>query len=440
MSARDWPGIERILLLEDDEDDYTLVRDLLAETPLAAAGLDWAADMPAALGAIAEQRYDVILADYRLGARTGVDFIEQCRALKLHTPIVLLTGQDSPETDEAALAAGAVDYLIKADLDAARLERALRYATRQAQLARALHESRERYSLAMRGANDGLWDWERLCDRAYFSPRWQAMLGLPEESVEADLTHWLERVHPEDAPRLQEALQAHLDGETPLLACEHRLRGADGNWLWVLVRGMAVFDAAGQATRVAGSLTDISANKAHLAELLHAARHDGLTELANRTLFNEQLELALERLRRYPARWFAVLFIDLDGFKGVNDRLGHQAGDAVLVEVARRLREVVRGHDLIARLGGDEFTVLADEVGCMDAATRLAERIIARLAEAFCLDVGEARIGASVGIAWVRGEASATQVLREADAAMYQAKQAGKGRFVHCSLGEPPAG
>ncbi len=178
---------------------------------------------------------------------------------------------------------------------------------------------------------------------------------------------------------------------------------------------------------------DIGKQKQEEERLQHRALHDGLTGLANRSLFLNRAELMLSRLRRRPNRSFAIFFLDLDGFKQVNDVLGHAAGDAVLLEIADRLRLCVRPQDTVARFGGDEFALLVDETGVEDEMEKVAMRLQDEVCRVIRLQGAEARVSASIGIALAHGSyADAAAMLRDADLAMYEAKHAGKGRFSFC--------
>lgn len=294
----------------------------------------------------------------------------------------------------------------------------------------ALRESEERYALAARGANDGLWDWNLKTGEIYYSPRWKEMLGYSEEEMSGSPEEWFSRVHPEDVPGLQSELKAHREGRTGHFEHEHRLRHKDGSYRWVLVRGIAVRDAEGVAYRMAGSLTDITGRKETEARLMYDALHDPLTGLPNRALFLSLLDRCIRRTKRRRDYLFAVLFIDLDRFKLVNDSLGHGAGDELLVELARRLKSCLRPGDVVARLGGDEFTVLLDDIRDVSDATRVAERILNELQMPFDLGGHEAFTTASIGIALsTAGHDLPEHVLRDADTAMYRAKVRGKARY-----------
>ena len=292
----------------------------------------------------------------------------------------------------------------------------------------ALRESEERYALAAEGANDGLWDWDLRANRVFYGQRWKAMLGYAEGEVGQTPEEWLGRVHPDDVEQLKVDLDLHLTGRTTHLQNEHRMRTRAGAWLWVLARGVAVRDAEGRATRLAGSISDIQERKESQEKLLHDAFHDPLTNLPNRALFMDRLDHALRRVRRRADLRAAVLFLDLDRFKLVNDSLGHLQGDELLRQIARRLEEVSRDGDTVGRLGGDEFVLLLEEIRGVDETEAIAERVQAALAAPFRLGEQELYTSASIGIAISSGEDHAEDLLRDADTAMYSAKGAGKAR------------
>lgn len=304
------------------------------------------------------------------------------------------------------------------------------YAAAQRQ---ALENSDARYARTMRGANDGLWDWHVERDQLYLSERWANMLGLDRDELGEGRAGWFARVHPEDLPALRLAIQQHLSGQTSSLQQQYRIRHRQGHYLWVLVRGVVSIDELG-AQRLAGSQTDISNHKDAEQHLQHAARHDPLTGLGNRLRLQELLQEALLRRARANAREAALLFIDLDRFKLINDSLGHDSGDRVLVEVALRLGRCLRPGDQLIRFGGDEFVALLDDLACLEDAERVAQRMLDELHLPLSLDDRQLSISASIGIADLReATLDGGDVLRAADLAMYRAKDAGKARFARYS-------
>ncbi|MFQ5873898.1 MAG: putative bifunctional diguanylate cyclase/phosphodiesterase, partial [Dehalococcoidia bacterium] len=294
----------------------------------------------------------------------------------------------------------------------------------------ALRESEERYALAVRGANDGLWDLNLNTNETYFSPRWKSMLGWEESDIGAHLDEWFKRVHPEDIKRLRAEIAAHLNGHTEHFESEHRMLHKDGSYRWVLSRGLAIREAGGNAYRMAGSQTDITSRKRILEQLTHSALHDPLTGLPNRALFMDRLGTVLRQSRRQN-NLFAVLYLDLDRFKIINDSLGHMLGDQLLIAAARRLEALLRSGDTIARFGGDEFTILLDDIRDPSEAARVANRINQELAAPFRLSGVEVFTTASIGIALNSGDYDwPEELVRDADTALYRAKTQGKARHA----------
>jgi diguanylate cyclase (GGDEF)-like protein/PAS domain S-box-containing protein len=294
---------------------------------------------------------------------------------------------------------------------------------------RALESSEERYALAARGANDGLWDWDLRTDRVYFSPRWKEMLGYADADVGSTPDDWFRRVHAADVDRVRGTLDAHLQGRSDHFESEHRMLCRDGTYRWVLSRGLAVRDGGGPVHRMAGSMTDVSLRKAAEEKLLHEAIHDVLTGLPNRALFMDLLARSVARSKRRKGYLCAVLFLDLDRFKIINDSLGHLVGDQLLVGIARRLEKCLRPEDTVARLGGDEFTVLLEDINDVSDPTRVAERVHKELESPFHVGGHEVYTSVSIGIALSgAGYDTPDQILRDADTAMYRAKALGKAR------------
>lgn len=421
-----------VLLVEDDEDDALITRDILSRQNRVPFKVDWHSDYDLALVAIREQRHDVYLIDYRLGEHTGLDLIRHGFATRPRAPVIMLTGQTEYEIDLEAAAAGVTDFLLKQELNPTSLERSIRYAISHHDALRELARSEERYALAARAINDGIWDWDLQTDRLYVSDRWLAVLGRSEFPDGEGPPAWFGLVHPDDLPGLRAALDAHLRGETSHMQSEHRMLHADGDWRWVLIRGLAVRDASHAAVRLAGSLSDVTERREALRRLEHDALHDSLTGLPNRALFMDRLEHALRRYRRNPTSACAVLFLDIDHFKLVNDSLSHAVGDRLLIESAERIVSVLRPSDTVARLGGDEFTILIENTESDQAvqlAASAATRVHRSLSAAFDLDGHRLFATAAIGIAVSVPGISATDLIRNADTAMYEAKRLGRGRW-----------
>ncbi|HYR10863.1 MAG TPA: EAL domain-containing protein [Longimicrobium sp.] len=289
---------------------------------------------------------------------------------------------------------------------------------------RELAASEQRYALAALGAHDGLWDWDFRAGTIYFSPRWKEIVG---GEMGADPAAWFARIHPEDRQRVHAELLKPAQPSGNHFQSEHRILHADGGYRWVLVRGVRVTDRAGTTVRMAGSQTDISQRKSYEDQLVHDALHDALTGLPNRGLFLDRLERAIAYSQRHPEHHFAVIFLDLDRFKVVNDRVGHVVSDQVLVSLSRRLEACLRQGDSVARLGGDEFALLLHDV---ENPSAVAHRIQQELARPFDAAGQQVLVTASLGIAVSSiGFSRPEDVLRDADAAMYRAKARGRARF-----------
>ncbi len=301
--------------------------------------------------------------------------------------------------------------------------------SREKLLAQLLEESEERFRLAAKGANDGLWDWDIQKGTIFFSDRWKAMIGHSADEIDNRPEEWFSRLHPDDVRQVRSAILLHLDGESESFETNYRLKNKEGAYQWMACRGLAVRDGASKASRMVGSQTDVTSFKENERQLLHDAFHDPLTGLANRALFIDRLAHAIKRFKSNRNYFFALLFLDLDRFKVINDSLGHEAGDRMLSRTARRLEACVRGGDTVARLGGDEFTVLLEDIRSAADATRVAEKIQRELSRPFSLGGQEVFTTASIGIAFSKtGYDKPVELLRDADIAMYRAKMQGKAR------------
>lgn len=424
-----------LLLIEDNPGDARLVERFLARGGDADPGFEvkHAATLAEGLQQLGENPPHLVLLDMTLPDSRPSETFTRVQQYNPEVPIIILTGINDQERASKAVRQGAQDYLVKRNVDADSLIRSIRYALDRRAWAQSLRESEERYALAVRGANDGLWDWDLKSNRIYFSPRWLSMLGMEalKDGEASRPETWLNRVHPEDREGLREAIRQHLKGETPSLENEHRILHAGGEYRWVLSRGVAIRTPEGTAYRMAGSLTDVTKRRRYEEQLLRDAFYDSLTGLPNRALFMDRMGVAIARNHRHPDQHFAVLFLDLDRFKNVNDSLGHAIGDQLLCAVAERLTPLVREGDTVARLGGDEFAILLEDIPDAHKPTLVADRIQRALAVPFDLDGHEVFTSASLGIALSEtGYDRPEDVVRDADIAMYRAKSNGKAQYA----------
>ncbi len=375
--------------------------------------------------------------DQRLKVSTGylvhsllhVPILSKGRVLGVLSADNQITARPFNSTDESLLTSLA-DYAAIALENARLYERSQQEISNRLRTERALRESEERYALAVQGAKDGIWDWNLITNEIYLSPRWKSMLGYEDDEIFNSPREWFSRVHTEDIERLRLDISAHVKGVTEHFENEHRMLHKDGSYRWMLSRGMAVRDGDNTANRLAGSQTDFTDRKYAEEKLLHNAFYDTLTSLPNRALFLERLRYSVERAKRRKDYLFAVLFLDLDRFKNVNDSLGHIMGDRLLIAIANRLNSGLRATDTVARQGGDEFVILLEDITNDGDATQIAEWIHNELASTFSIDGHEIFITASIGIVLsMAGYDRPEDVLRDADIAMYSAKASGKAHY-----------
>ena len=300
--------------------------------------------------------------------------------------------------------------------------------------ANALSDSETRWRLALDAAGDGVWDWRVQTGEEFYSDRLLHMFGFKRGELAHSVAALDERTHPDDLAQMAVDREGHFSGRTPTYVNEHRVRCKDGSWKWVLSRGMVVSrDAQGQPLRMIGTHTDITQRK-HAEELIwHQAHIDALTGLPNRRMLRQRLNEALTHARQTESA-LAVVFMDLDNFKQVNDTLGHHEGDALLVEAAHRIQQHMGRTDTLARMGGDEFTlVLAGLPAGADPVAMLGPRLdglLDALQQPYLLGQSEVFVSASMGLAMYPADASQIEdLLRHADQALYAAKGAGRNRW-----------
>jgi diguanylate cyclase (GGDEF)-like protein/PAS domain S-box-containing protein len=379
---------------------------------------------------VKEDAIDLVLLDIEMPEISGLEALKLLRETysPIELPIIMVTAKNQSEDVVKALDLGANDYVTKPiDFAVALARIGTQLSHKRAQ--EGLRESEERYALAARGANDGLWDWNLDASVVYFSTRWKSMLGYQESEIGDKPDEWFSRIHDADRERVNQEIAAHQKGEVPQFESEHRVLHRDGTFRWMLCRGLAIHNGSGKTSRMAGWQTDITEGKVS----------DPLTGLPNRLLFTDRVGRLIKHAKRRKEYLFAVLFLDLDGFKMINDSLGHLAGDQLLVGVASRLEKCLRATDtvarlgegfIVARMGGDEFTVLLDDLKHSDDAKQAAERLMKAVTSPFMLGGREVFTSLSIGIALSNsGYEQAEDILRDADTAMYRAKSMGKARY-----------
>ena len=287
-----------------------------------------------------------------------------------------------------------------------------------------LRRSGRAHDLAMQGAHDGFWSWNPRTKALEVGKRFLNILGYDENFL-PDTHAWLALVHPDDRDDYNRQVAFHLKGGSPYFYCEYRVRTHSGDYCWIASRGMARRDRHGRAYLMAGSVTDITERKHREQQIQFLAFHDHLTALPNRLLLAERLTQALAQAAQ-KQHLAALMFLDLDRFKDINDTLGHDVGDQLLQSVALRLGAVLAPEHTLARQGGDEFIVVLPEVADEQAALAVGHRLLGAISEPFQVDEHEFLVGASIGLSLFpeHGQEGST-LLRNADTAMYVAKAAG---------------
>jgi diguanylate cyclase (GGDEF)-like protein/PAS domain S-box-containing protein len=409
-----------LLVVDDNEAN----RDALSRRlGLKGYNVTVAASGDEALSRVMTDVYDLILLDVEMPSMSGFDVLSRIRERhsSTHLPVIMVTARTDGTDIVEAFRLGANDYVTKPiDFPVALARIGTHLSHKWA--VEDLHESEERYSLAMQGANDGLWDWNLVTNDVHWSARWKAMLGHEESAIGKSPDEWFTRVHHDDLGRVKEALDAHLAGGDGHYESEHRILHQNGTFRWVLCRGAAVRNVHGTATRLAGSLTDITDSKVC----------DALTGLPNRFLFVDLIDRAIKRTERHRDYMFALLVLGLDRFSMVGDSLGPLTADRLLIAVADRLQSSLRCTDAVtpdttgvtlARIAGDEFTVLVDDISEVSDAVRVAERLRKALEKPFTIEGHQLFTSAKVGIAVsTSGYLNPEEILRDATTALHRAQ------------------
>ena len=429
---------ELVLVIDDD----VSIRDLARHVLTAQGFLMISADNGAqGLRLFQERKPDIVMLDVMMPEQNGFDVCAALRRLPegKHTPVLMITSLDDVESIDRAYQAGATDFVTK-PFNWPLLCHRLRYMLRASHAMSDLTKSRETLADAQRLAGLSSWEWDLESNIVYWSKEIYARFGVPEESVNSNSDSFWNLIHPDDRDAVKEAFVAAIKAEKPYNQ-DYRIVLPNGATQIIHVQGRTEYDLDGRALRMHGTIQDITERKRTEEQIRHLAFYDSLTSLPNRMLFREQLNQALQSARRED-RYVAILFLDLDNFKRVNDTLGHTIGDLLLQDVGARLAQCIRAEDslarspsaqpnlTVARLGGDEFTVLLGRIANTQDAAKVAQRILDSLSESTFVDGHELFVSASIGIAVYPFDGEETETLiKNADAAMYHAKSDGRSRY-----------
>lgn len=308
----------------------------------------------------------------------------------------------------------------------------LGYAIERSYAQETLAKSEERFSLAMRGASDGLWDWDLTTNIVYYSPRWKSMLGYEEHEIEGNLENFTKLLHPEDIEKTFKHVEEFQKDKVDTYNIQFRMQHKRGHYVHILSRGFGVKNKSGKLIRMVGTHTDISENTRLSKQLEYQASHDSLTELVNRAEFEKRLQRLIQE-DSIQISEHAMCYLDLDNFKVINDTCGHLAGDAMLKQLSELLLTSIRSRDTLARLGGDEFGILMERCSMAQAYT-VAEKILSVVQDfRFVWNDNKFTVGVSIGLVPINDSSgSVNEVLSDADSACYIAKDAGRN-CIHVS-------
>jgi diguanylate cyclase (GGDEF)-like protein/PAS domain S-box-containing protein len=420
--------IKTLLLVEDNPGDARLFRETLSEQEAPDISLTHVGRMRDAETWLAENPVDIILLDIGLPDVQGLDAVRRARAAAPRTTLVVLTGQDDQSLAARALQEGAQDYLIKGQIETRGLLRSLRHAAERKSMEDALFAEKERAQITLNSIADAVVCTDVAGNISFLNLVAETMTGwsLREAAGRpmAEVLHILNAVNRKPVPNpMEKAVQR--DG-TAHPALNSILVRRDGFEVPIEDSVAAIHDRDGNANGAVIVFHDVSAARALALEAAHLAEHDFLTGLPNRMLLNDRINQAIAAAPRH-VKSVAVLFIDIDGFKHINDSLGHSIGDKLLQSISKRLVHCVRGSDTVSRQGGDEFVVLLSEVDHPKNVTIMATRILQAIAEPHSVHPHDLHVTASIGVS-VHPEdgPDAETLIKNADTAMYQAKDDGR--------------
>lgn len=300
----------------------------------------------------------------------------------------------------------------------------------------ALRESEALWSFALEGGGDCVWDWNLTCNEVKLSKGGKDMFGFADDEIGNDMKEWTARVHPEDVTGMLAQVSEFFRSRSDRFIAEYRVRCKDNSWKWILTRGMVAHrDTDGTVRRMIGTHTDLTERKQAEDTILRQANYDSLTLLPNRRLFRDRLGQAIRLAKRDNSR-MALMLIDLDNFKEINDTMGHDTGDNLLVDTAQRIHGSIRETDTVARMGGDEFVVILTNIVDAGSIDRIAQNINDRLSEPFLLRDEKAFVSASIGITLYPDDSTDMEdLLKHSDQAMYVAKNLGGNRYSYFTPG-----
>jgi diguanylate cyclase (GGDEF)-like protein/PAS domain S-box-containing protein len=420
-----------LLLVEDNPGDERLLREMFAEEGADHIDITNVTSMGQAEAHLSEHAVDVILLDLGLPDSQGLDAVRRVRAAAPRTPLVVLTGLDDESLAAQSLQEGAQDYLIKGQIETRSLSRSLRYAIERNFMEEALTAEKERAQITLNCIGDAVVCTDIRGKITFLNRVAEKMTGWSmTEANGRPLTDVFRTINTVgSSPSETTAELAILQIRAVHLPPSCTLIRRDGMQIPIEDSIAPIRDRDGQAEGAVIVFRDVSVAKAMAQEIAHTAEHDVLTGLPNRVLLNDRISQAIAAAKRH-SKQLAVLFLDIDGFKHINDSLGHPVGDKLLRSISQRLLECVRGGDTVSRQGGDEFVVLLSELTQPRGAAIMAGRMLQAVAASHSVDVHELHVTASIGVSVYPDDGlNAETLIKNADTAMYQAKENGRQSY-----------
>ncbi len=420
----------RVLAIEDSTDDADLVRIMLNRVQDPVFTVVNAQRLTEGLQCLREQAFDVVLLDLGLPDSEGMSAVREVRKVCPEVPLIVLSGLDDEEFALKTLQMDVQDYLIKGQIDGNLLVRSIRYARERKRVVMELQASESRFRSLSESSIIGIAYFDvngRITDA---NDTFLSMIGYSRDELEKNLVRWDHLLPPKWLPYMRKVAQ-EFTATGRIAPYETEYLSKDGSKFWGLF-GAARME--GKADGIA-FVVDITGRKKLEEEIRHMANHDFLTGLPNRWLFRELLRYGIEDAYRNREK-MALLFLDLDRFKGVNDTLGHEAGDELLKEFAERLKSTLRKADAVARIGGDEFSILLAGIETQEDITEIVRKILVSLRDTCVIAGREFHITTSIGISIYPDDSDDINTLfRYADIALYRAKDQGRNTFAFYNPG-----